>query len=576
MALTPIVPDTIDIRFVEKIRDRIAEIILVELPIQANNRGDTEMQKINKVFIERMVPFSSENLPAINVLTENIQYDLTTQNSRNFTAEFAVHVYAGLATDDTSRGDEKTGKFVQTLANIIESILMYGGYDRLGFEYPSQPNMEGVSNRDVYQIQLFNPENTQDAIPIVRAGLMIRVTGNQPLSAVTPVALQGSDTKITLFNSNDGYLYSTSSGGGIPSDPGGCQPVLITNSDESLKQYIESGEVFILPNINHVITNSEGTEIINESLPSAIDVSGVLPDIQVTDSDGTTSSYPSGKDVVCTPSGVCDPATIQLNGETMTTIPSGDTENILVLQSDDMTQVGSKQGTHFRIDDSTITLDGDPFTTVKAEGTIDITIVNQNGDDVNINGSTGPQIEVQLPVTAGLAKDGQTPYGEGVDHTTLSENNPFGNTSRFTDLVGGQTYADNIQLDWNDYSEVNKRCLAYYTNYVSGAQWAASKTACAALNIAGFTGWRMWRILEYYNICDMSKSHTNPFPTPFSTPATYLWLLNENVADPTQAYMVAFENQISHRRFGKTSASLTTVAVRDMTVTISGGSVILT
>jgi hypothetical protein len=77
----------------------------------------------------------------------------------------------------------------------------------------------------------------------------------------------------------------------------------------------------------------------------------------------------------------CDDATIELNGVEMTTIPSGDTENITVLQSSGATQVGSKQGTHWRIDDSAISINGSPVADVKAEDPLDID-VTQGGSPV--------------------------------------------------------------------------------------------------------------------------------------------------------------------------------------------------
>lgn len=71
----------------------------------------------------------------------------------------------------------------------------------------------------------------------------------------------------------------------------------------------------------------------------------------------------------------CDDATIELNGVEMTTIPSGDTENITVLQSSGATQVGSKQGTHWRIDDSAISINGSLVADVKAEDSLDIDVI---------------------------------------------------------------------------------------------------------------------------------------------------------------------------------------------------------
>jgi hypothetical protein len=145
---------------------------------------------------------------------------------------------------------------------------------------------------------------------------------------------------------------------------------------------------------NQVIENTIGTPVGTAANPS------VVPDATVqlngatvgTIASGATDSFavnldgsPSGSwdgtawQVTSVP---CADATIELNGVEMTTIPSGDTENITVLQSSGATQVGSKQGTHWRIDDSPIQSSGGLFTdSVMAEETYTIADVNWTDSD---------------------------------------------------------------------------------------------------------------------------------------------------------------------------------------------------
>ena len=162
--------------------------------------------------------------------------------------------------------------------------------------------------------------------------------------------------------------------------------------------------------------------------------------------------------------------------------------------------------------------------------------------------------------------DGQLQSGRATSFTVLAENNPFGNTNRFTDELGGTTYANNIVIDWSTYDGTT--VLGYKRTYQSNALWAASIDACLTVSIGTYTsGWRMWNVRECVNIFNFGNAFTNPFPAAFSTPNPYIWLSNTNDVDTTQAYMVALENQITYRRFPKTGASLPTVAVRNFTVT---------
>jgi hypothetical protein len=162
--------------------------------------------------------------------------------------------------------------------------------------------------------------------------------------------------------------------------------------------------------------------------------------------------------------------------------------------------------------------------------------------------------------------DGDLEAGRATSFTVLSANNPFGNTNRFTSELGTQTYTNNIVIDWSTYDGTT--VLGYKRTYQSNALWAASIDGCLAVSIGAFTsGWRMWNIIECVNIFNFGNAYTNPFPSAFSAPNTYLWLSNTNDADTTQAYMVALESQITYRRLPKTAASIPTVAVRTFTVT---------
>lgn len=85
--------------------------------------------------------------------------------------------------------------------------------------------------------------------------------------------------------------------------------------------------------------------------------------------------------------------------------------------------------------------------------------------------------------------DGYNEFGRLVDWFTLAENNIFGNTDRFTDTLGGQTYADGIRLDHSTYNGTSR--LAWYTgNYTTnGATLANACLNSYADSHGGFTHW---------------------------------------------------------------------------------------
>jgi len=162
--------------------------------------------------------------------------------------------------------------------------------------------------------------------------------------------------------------------------------------------------------------------------------------------------------------------------------------------------------------------------------------------------------------------DGDLEAGRATDFTTLASNNPFGNTNRFTDELGGTTYTKNIVIDWSTYNGTN--VLGYYRT-VSGTDitWNAAIDAALALSITGFTsGWRLANKKEFENIWNGSSSYGYDY-SPFNL-STLLefWTSTTLAAASTFAYYVdipnygriLYTNKIGNKRY---------LATRTFTVT---------
>lgn len=125
------------------------------------------------------------------------------------------------------------------------------------------------------------------------------------------------------------------------------------------------------------------------------------------------------------------------------------------------------------------------------------------------------------PVGATLIKTGQTTSyrtgddgdleaGRKTNFFTLANNNPFGNTNRFTDELGGQTYTNNIIIDWSTYNGSN--VLGYYRILMPNNPWTSQIDACLALSIGTFTsGWRLFNMNECMNICNWEPTITGRY-----------------------------------------------------------------
>jgi hypothetical protein len=84
----------------------------------------------------------------------------------------------------------------------------------------------------------------------------------------------------------------------------------------------------------------------------------------------------------------CADATVELNGTLFDTVPSGDTLDIEVRQEQGSTQVGSKQGQYWRIDDSPVNINGGLIANVPAEDTLSINVTLNGSNSGTWNSGT--------------------------------------------------------------------------------------------------------------------------------------------------------------------------------------------
>ena len=172
-------------------------------------------------------------------------------------------------------------------------------------------------------------------------------------------------------------------------------------------------------------------------------------------------------------------------------------------------------------------------------------------NSVNIVGNT-VNIEVPAAVsrtTAQLMKTGQTTSyrtgddgdleaGRNVSFTTLAENNPFGNTNRFTDELGTQTYTNNIVIDWSTYNGSTVLGWRRTTNGVD-ITWNNAIDGALTVSIGTFTtGWRLPNIYELFllNIMDSLRG-LNYAPFNNNTNEIF-WSSTTSYPTTTQAYAI--------------------------------------
>jgi hypothetical protein len=184
---------------------------------------------------------------------------------------------------------------------------------------------------------------------------------------------------------------------------------------------------------------------------------------------------------------------------------------------------------------------------------------------------------VSTPIGATLMKTGQTTsyrtgddgdleVGRATSFLVLAENNPFGNTNRFTDELGGQTYTNNIVIDWSTYNGTN--VLGYKRTLEALKIWNNAITDALSISIGIFTtGWRVTNVRELFNIFNYQDSLNRvlDYP-PFNISAnTTLWTSNTYRGTGSALRSNTLSSELAP--YDKTSVNSQGIVCRTFTVT---------
>lgn len=258
-------------------------------------------------------------------------------------------------------------------------------------------------------------------------------------------------------------------------------------SYESTHSHVSGGISFL------VRANEDKLEVV----PRTLD--GFDTQVQIGLSD---EGYLFAGNNVLTPSNVCDPASVYVNGSLWSSVDSGGTLDIPVVDTMGY-PVGAKSGDDYEIDDVEVWINETFMKGVLAEGVVNFQVVDTNGDQA---GSKTDDNTWTVPVTTTpintannfvsgqttsfrTGDDGDTQRGRS--NSTLSGNNIFGNTNRFTDTLGTQVYANDIVLDHGQYDQVGGQVLGIYRVVQGPKDWNDQIDDALTLTIDSFTGWAL-------------------------------------------------------------------------------------
>jgi hypothetical protein len=310
---------------------------------------------------------------------------------------------------------------------------------------------------------------------------------------------------------------------------------------------------------NYVVEYANGDPIESGTIPSGGSVTVVVPnpivcqDVVWTlfDTDGNvldSGTEPAGGTLTI----VAPDATFDINGVQVATILSGGSDSIEVRRASGSTQVGSLQGQHWRVANTTVQLRDsannnigsansygaessnnltapDGTVTVNRDGVFFATqaVLSNGTATVNVPSvATTPKGRMPLKTwqttPQGSGTDGDLEQGYGVSYAVLPYKNPFGNTNRFTAPDGSQTYTDAIACDWLTWNDSTNTVLMIHFGSAAGQVLATSRSLAAGityingLTVGGYSRWNMINKNQIEFISENESSLNNLNVAPFN------------------------------------------------------------
>lgn len=442
--MASIINTIIQKRAFELIRDRIGLILAEELVSQASLNSDSNLAA--KVYVERFIPFTKPDLPALNVSLATGDYDNMTSIKSDGTYQFYVDIYTNSTAKGTNSGDAAASIKLQRLAGVCHAILSDSAYMTLAFAPPF------IEHTEVKSINIGTPQSVNEATNIVMARLTFIVRVPEKTRSIIPSDIAGYTTKMVLGLTDKGYLFGGDAF--LPPVTPICAPVEI-RKDGVFEQFVDSGGVFDYSN-------------------------------------------------------VCADATVNVNGDSFATIPSGDTLPITVeYETSLVNPIQSISGSSIIITDPIVVPTNRiylrPSPTGEIYDPLDPTNYPNGCDSWRV--VTGQDISTQ-------PSSGMIMYLDRSDVSKTVPDNIFGHKFRVTGLTGGYFNADTGNYHNSD-SSVSDRATAFSSDYFidhhtglggkitangSNVTWQAALTEIDALSFAGFDDYFLPNLNELLSI----------------------------------------------------------------------------
>lgn len=206
--ITPQVENPIPQQGFERIRDRIAEILLCEIANQATLQVGVIQQILQNfnLFSERWVPLGKEELFSAELFYFSSDYGSSDPRSRRASNVYYIDckgrgLYSDIGGGLIQDGDEQSAINTQRVVGIITSILEHPAWECLGFPAPF------ISSTRVVSVKRTEERETQDANSVLMYRIIFEVDANEVNQELGARDLFESDTTVRIDLTEQGFKY---------------------------------------------------------------------------------------------------------------------------------------------------------------------------------------------------------------------------------------------------------------------------------------------------------------------------------------------------------------------------------
>lgn len=208
MAITSKINQAIAFQRFEQIRDRIVEILMVEIDQQKTLQTDPRVVGVlnNTTFYrERFRAMNESEMLAVAIFLFNADYDNKNQTSVRGTYTFFLDCFAREFHTQLEDGDEASALSGQSAIGFIRSILENPNWFQLGFGDASQTTF--VNTTSIKSVKRTEEENTKDAGNIIMYRIIFEVVATEDTNFIEGVPLKLATTNVRLSETDQGFQY---------------------------------------------------------------------------------------------------------------------------------------------------------------------------------------------------------------------------------------------------------------------------------------------------------------------------------------------------------------------------------